>query len=284
MHKQSFSETNSLQVRHFLGKTQSNSFENIMNIIFNKNLFRSKFMQISKRCNVKDLYLHEFSQQIVLDKLSVLSKEFSNALIYGLFFAQNELKNAQKIYNANIAETKFYKQDYQFDEENNLLKHQFDLIISNLTMQYNNDVISALRQYHRILDKDGLFICNLLGGDTMQELKQAMLKTDLQCFGKVYPRVIPMIEIKKMGSLMQHTGFDIPFCSSEKLIAEYSTLSNMLKEIKAMAFGNYMIDRICGYNSEYFQLLEENYKKEFSENGNLPITFEIITAFGSKKN
>lgn len=282
MHKQSFSETNSLQVRHFLGKIQSKSFENIMNIIFNKNLFCSKFMQIDKKCNIKDLYLHEFSEQIVLDKLSVLSKKFSNALIYGLFFGQDRLKNVQNIYNANIAETKFYKQDYQFDEEHNPLQNKFDLIITNLTMQYNNDVVGALKKYYSILNKDGLFICNLIGGSTMHELKQAMLKTDLQCFKKVYPRVIPMIEIKKMGSLMQNIGFDIPFCSSEKLVAEYSTLSDMLKEIKAMAFGNYMIDRVYPYNAKYFQLLEENYIEEFSENSKLPITFEVITAFGSK--
>lgn len=282
-HKQSFSETKALQVTQILGKIQSKSLvNNVMPIIFDKNLFRQKFMQIPKMCNIKDLYLHNFSAQIIVDKIESTKKKFFNTLFYGLFGTQALPKNAGKITHANIAPTGLYKGELEIDEEQNTLQGSYNLIASNLTMQYNNDVIGALIQYYNLLEPNGMFICNFLGGTTLQQLKQAMLQTDIECFNKAFVRTVPTIEIKQMGALMQRAGFDIPFCASETVVVEYSSLQTMLREIKAMALGNYMLGRKWQHSKKYFERLEENYVKEFSYNNHLKATFEIITAFGSK--
>ena len=53
-------------------------------------------------------------------------------------------------------------------------KEEFDLIINNMSLHWNNDVETCLSNFHDSLKSDGAFISCSLGGDTLQELRICM--------------------------------------------------------------------------------------------------------------
>ena len=242
--------------------------------IFDKKKFNEQFTKNLQNLKAKDCYLQQFASQIVSDKLEIISRDFKSCLIYGRV---DDLNSPNVLNQIN-------KLPSNYDEEQNPHPdEQFDLVISNLTMQYNNDVVGALVQYYNNLQKGGLFICTLLGGDTLKELKEAMIEADLKCFGKVYNRIIPMIEIKQMGGLLQRAKFDIPICVSEEVVVTYPDIYTMLKELKSMGLGNCLLNRIWQYKKDYFKIVEECYREKFpSSDGRIAATFEILTASGSR--
>ena len=241
--------------------------------IFDKAKFHRQFTNFIQNIKPKDCYLHQFGAQIITDKLDIISNDFRSCLIYG---ADHHIKHSKLANYINKLPSDYDEEQSQYSGP------EFDLIISQFTMQYNNDVVGALVQYRNILKAGGLFICNLFGGTTLYQLKEAMIAADMECFGKVYNRVIPMIEIKQMGALLQRAKFEIPVCVAEEVQVSYPDIYTMLKELKAMGFGNYLLDRTWQYQRHYFDVVARHYLEKFpSEDGRIIATFEVLTATGS---
>ena len=51
---------------------------------------------------------------------------------------------------------------------------QYDLIVSNMSLHWHNDIETSLNNYLNSLVPDGAFISASLGGDTLQELRICM--------------------------------------------------------------------------------------------------------------
>lgn len=219
----------------------------------------------------EELYVHAFASQIIADNLAGISKNFKRCYVNGLYLSHSSLPFAMQSNFYTDEDSDFYS----------ALTNSFDLIISNLSLHYANDVVGALIQYCKALSSSGLFICNILGENTLHELRQVMIQTDLELFGRAYQRMIPLIEIKQLGSLLQRAGFSIPHTVSNQLIVEYRSLKQLLQELKLMNFGNYTLDRSTPFHRHYFTIAEETYRKNYGEKGRLPATFNVITAFGS---
>ena len=78
-----------------------------------------------------------------------------------------------------------------------------------------NDLPGALIQIKRALKPDGLFMGCLLGGRTLQELRQALLEAESETMGGVSPRVAPFADLRDLGGLLQRAGFALPVIDSE---------------------------------------------------------------------
>ncbi|XP_071489850.1 uncharacterized protein [Diadema antillarum] len=61
-----------------------------------------------------------------------------------------------------------------FEEES------IDLIVSNMSLHWVNDLPGTLRQVHTALKKDGAFIASMLGGDTLFELRCSLQLAELE--------------------------------------------------------------------------------------------------------
>ena len=56
----------------------------------------------------------------------------------------------------------------------------FDLIVSNLSLHWVNDLPGTLLQVHRCLKADGLFLAATLGGDTLVELRDSLMAAEIE--------------------------------------------------------------------------------------------------------
>jgi len=157
-----------------------------------------------------------------------------------------------------------------------------DLIISFLTFHAANDLPGALIQIRRALKPDGLFLAALPGGETLRDLRTAMMEAETVLKGGASPRIYPFIDRLQMAGLMQRAGFALPVVDSETMRVTYRNPIRLLHDLRAMGEGNAMIERDKAYPGRMlFQKAAEIYQEQCGdEDGNVEAAFEIIFAIG----
>jgi NADH dehydrogenase [ubiquinone] 1 alpha subcomplex assembly factor 5 len=120
----------------------------------------------------------------------------------------------------------------------------FDLIVSNASLHWVNDLPGALAQIHLALRPDGLFLSALLGGETLHELRQCMTDAELAVSGGVSPRVSPVIDLATASGLLQRAGFQLPVVDHEVVTLVYPDAFALMRELRGMGEGNAHLHRV----------------------------------------
>ena len=154
-----------------------------------------------------------------------------------------------------------------------------DLVVSGLSLQLVNDLPGALVQIRRALKPDGLLLASLLGGATLQELREAWLAAEAEISGGASPRVAPFADVRDMGALLQRAGFALPVVDSETVTVTYANPLALMQEIKAMGASNMLLARRRTPVTRGLLLrAAEIYAERFAgADGRVPATFEILT-------
>ncbi len=158
----------------------------------------------------------------------------------------------------------------------------FDLIAAPLSLHLVNDLPGALIQIRRALMPDGLFLGAVLGGATLQELREAFMQAEMELEGGVSPRVAPMADIRDYGALLQRAGFALPVADSDLLVATYGSPLALMLELRAMGAGNVLTERRrTPLRRATLQRAVEIYTERHSvAEGRVRATFEIIHLAG----
>ena len=119
-----------------------------------------------------------------------------------------------------------------------------DLILSNLNLHWVNDLPGALLQIHRALKPDGLFLGAMFGGNTLQELRDCLMRAELAETGGVSPRVSPFADVADAAALMQRAGFALPVVDSETITVTYPNMLKLLADLRGMGEANLVVDRL----------------------------------------
>ncbi|MBL6947037.1 MAG: methyltransferase domain-containing protein [Rhodospirillales bacterium] len=158
----------------------------------------------------------------------------------------------------------------------------FDLILSNLSLHWVNDLPGALVQARRALKPDGLFLASTLGGDTLQELRQALAEAEIAEDGGLSPRVSPMTEVRDLGGLMQRAGFALPVVDSETVTVMYGDPMALMADLRAMGESNAVLESRKGLMKRAtMAAAAQRYRDLFAkDDGKIPATFQILTMTG----
>ena len=158
----------------------------------------------------------------------------------------------------------------------------FDLILSNLSLHWVNDLPGALLQARLALKPDGLFLAAMLGGDTLQELRQALAAAEIAVEGGLSPRVSPMADVRDLGSLLQRAGFALPVVDTDTVTVIYDNPLKLMADMRAMGESNATIEARKGMTRKATMMAAvEKYQEMFQDpDGKIPATFQIITMTG----
>jgi len=161
-------------------------------------------------------------------------------------------------------------------------KESFDLVASNLSHHWVNDIVGLLVQCKNILRKDGFFISNLLGGETLTELRQAMLQAENELCQGASMRVSPMMGVKDGAALLQRVGFKEPVSTNEVLLVKYDDFKTLLRDLQNMGEQKALIQRNNKIlPKKFWNKTEQIYRENFADkDGSLNARFEIITLSG----
>lgn len=169
----------------------------------------------------------------------------------------------------------------RFDEILPNERREYDLVKSSLHLHFINDLPGVLLQARRLLKPDGFFIANMFGGETLKELRQAFMETDIAGYS---PRISPMLDVRDGGALLQRAGFNLPVADVQEIIVSYETPYHLMRHLQKIGEGNALAKQRKNFTGKKFMdKVAENYIKNFTDDeGRIEATFEIITLTGWK--
>jgi SAM-dependent methyltransferase len=159
---------------------------------------------------------------------------------------------------------------------------RFDLAVSLLALQAVNDLPGALVQIRRALKPDGLFLGAFAGGGTLAELRESLLAAETELYGGASPRVAPFTDVRDAGALLQRAGFALPVADVEPLTVRYSTMFELMRDLRAMGASNALAARSRRPASRrLFVRAAEIYAERFSDrDGRVRATFATVWMSG----
>jgi SAM-dependent methyltransferase len=157
-----------------------------------------------------------------------------------------------------------------------------DLAVSLLGLHWTNDLVGALIQIRQALKPDGLFLGALFGGETLTELRQALLQAEDEVTGGAGPRVSPFADAFDGAALLQRAGFALPVSDIDRVTVRYAHPLKLLADLRAMGETNVLIERPRRPLTRAIQArMSEIYAERFAlPDGRVPATFDIVTLTG----
>jgi SAM-dependent methyltransferase len=157
-----------------------------------------------------------------------------------------------------------------------------DLVVSALSLQFVNDLPGTLIQIRRSLKPDGLLLAALAGGDTLTELRQSFALAEIETKGGISPRVIPFLDVREAGALLQRAGFALPVADVERLTVRYASPIALMQDLRAMGATNPMLERSRHLLRRHMlDRMTEIYADRFADGDKrIRATFEIIWLCG----
>lgn len=155
------------------------------------------------------------------------------------------------------------------------------LIASLLSLHTVNDVVGALVQARRALKPDGLYVAALFGGQTLHELRHALLDAEVEITGGAAMRVSPFGDTQDFAGLLQRAGFALPVADSDVVTVRYDTPLHLIRDLRAMGETLALHRRPPPLRRAVFLRAMELYHQRFADaDGRIRATFEIIWATG----
>lgn len=161
-------------------------------------------------------------------------------------------------------------------------EESLDLVISNLSLHWVNDLPGTLIQINRSLKPDGLFLGALLGGDTLMELRDALMTAEIELSGGAGPRVSPFADLRDGGALLQRAGFALPVVDSDRVTVTYETIFELMADLRGMGETNATFERSRAPLTRrlLLQAAEVYHDRYANSDGRLEATFHVIYLHG----
>ncbi|MBS0248938.1 MAG: methyltransferase domain-containing protein [Proteobacteria bacterium] len=157
-----------------------------------------------------------------------------------------------------------------------------DLVVSGLALQFVNDLPGALIQIRHALTADGLLLAALIGGESLNELREAFAQAESEMDGGISPRVAPFADIRDLGGLLQRAGFALPVVDSDRVIVRYDSPIALMRDLRAMGATNILVERRrAPLKRATLRRMLEIYAQRFADaDGRVRATFEIVWLTG----
>lgn len=215
----------------------------------------------------------------VTDNLRDINRDFQDVLIVGWRGAGIVADYFDGKANVTVCDVEIAPDGVRTDHEIPVFDAgTFDCVIAMPYVHTVNDVPGFLAQVKSFLRPDGVFLCSLFGGQSLQELRQSIMSAELQYTGGASQHIHPMIDHYQLAGLMQRAGFSLPVVDYDRLNVSYATLETLYADLRSMGESNALSDRKRGIK-DFKDIIEKQYRKSFYNNG-FDATFDILHAIG----
>ncbi|CRL07009.1 CLUMA_CG019977, isoform A [Clunio marinus] len=144
-----------------------------------------------------------------------------------------------------------------------------DLVISNLTLHWFNDLPGIFKAINNILKPDGVFLASLFGGETLYELRSSLQLAETERQGGLAPHLSPFTKIRDIGALLNRSGFTMLTIDTDEMTIGYPSMFELLHDLKAMGESNAAFNRPLRINRDVLlaasAIYDEMYPKKNPE-------------------
>jgi malonyl-CoA O-methyltransferase len=151
-----------------------------------------------------------------------------------------------------------------------LADNSLDLVFSNASLQWSNNLAACFAELHRVLRPNGLLMFTTFGPDTLIELRQAWTAAD----GGAH--VSPFIDMHDIGDTLVRARFADPVMDCERLTLTYTEVRDLMTDMKSLGTSNRLHARARGLTSPARLARMQAAYECLRQDGRLPSTWEVI--------
>lgn len=145
-----------------------------------------------------------------------------------------------------------------------------DLVFSNLTLQWCQDLDSAFAEMRRVLRPGGLLLFSSLGPDTLKELRASWAAAD----GRTH--VNAFMDMHDVGDALLRARFAEPVMDMETLTLTYADARGLMRDLKTLGAHNVTAGRAHGLTGKGRLNAMLAAYEGLRRDGVLPATYEVV--------
>lgn len=146
----------------------------------------------------------------------------------------------------------------------------FDLIYSSLVIQWTHNLDHLFRSLKLCTNAGGLLLFSSLGPDTLKELRESWAEADEAV------HVNAFVDMHDIGDALIRAGFTDPVLETEMLTMTYSSVGELLRELKQLGAGNVNSGRRRSLTGKFrFQRMLDAYTRRKVDD-RFPASYEVI--------
>ena len=146
----------------------------------------------------------------------------------------------------------------------------FDLLFSNLAMQWCNDLGAALVEFKRVLKPGALLQFATFGPDTLKELRASWKKVDEAV------HVNSFIDMHDIGDALLQAGFAEPVMESEMITVHYRDVDTLMQDLRDIGANVTANGHRRGLLTRNMLMQMREAYEAYRQGDVLPATYEIV--------
>jgi len=224
------------------------------------------------------LFLHERAFADTLERLALVNRRFSRALLVGVPDPVWPSRLAEVVGTVTVVDpgeafARVADGAQGLEDTLDFEPGAFDLIVALGTLDTVNALPDVLLRLRFLLKPDSLLIGAMSGGDTLPRLRQAMRAADA-ISGAASPHVHPRIEPASLAQLLGASGFVMPVVDVDRVQVSYRDLRQLIGDLRGMGATNVLNARLRTPLSRAALSAAE---ADFSSGGSRTVeTFELL--------
>jgi malonyl-CoA O-methyltransferase len=148
----------------------------------------------------------------------------------------------------------------------------FDIVWSNLCLQWCNDPGLAIAECARVLRPGGLLLLTTFGPSTLHELRDAFAAADAD------PHVSRFVDMHDLGDALLTTGFRDPVLERDDFTLTYRDVCALMRELRSIGATNADAKRARTLTGKGNFARVAGAYEPFRREGLLPATYEVVYA------
>jgi malonyl-CoA O-methyltransferase len=149
----------------------------------------------------------------------------------------------------------------------------FDLVFSNLMLQWCDDLDAVFAEISRVLKPGGLLLFSTFGPGTLFELRDAWAAS-----GDGSNHVNHFFDAHALGSALMHAQLSEPVLDVDRIVTRYADASTLMRELKSIGAHNVTRGRARGLTGRRRLAAMNQAYEALRRDGKLPATWEVIHA------
>ena len=145
-----------------------------------------------------------------------------------------------------------------------------DLVFSNATLQWCNDIAGTFSECLRVLRPGGLLMFTTFGPDTLRELRDSWAAAD------GHSHVSPFLDMHDIGDALVHARFANPVVDAERMTVTYEKARDLMRDLKVLGAHNSTSERPRGLTGRRRLAAVDRAYEAHRRDGRLPATYEVL--------
>jgi len=192
---------------------------------------------------------------------------FPESRIVGMDFAEGMIHHAQQSYEGfDVVQADAKRLPFK--------QHTFNLVVSNLALQWLGDLPGAMNQVARCLKPDGSFVFTMFGRETFRELFSALEYACRIKKGTEKVNIQRLFSTQEVEKVLASADFRTGDVDYERIKVRFPDMMGMIQWIRAIGANSLAKDIFLG--KELLNHANDFYNQHYKDRFGIYATFEVI--------